>query len=669
MKKFMCIVAYLLTTMFLYSKDSQKNEEDVVKLEQMTVTASRVKEKKEKTSASVILLNREDIEKSSAKTLGEIIAQRGLGGLKKYSGMLTGNMSIRGLSSGLGGNPFTDQILFLVDGVPSSVSNLSMYPTDSIEKIEILKGANSVLYGNNAMGGVINIITQKVKKEQLTGTVKLEGGEFEHFLSSVNIFWKKGDFDLAIYGMYTTTNDYEVPNYGTLKNSGMSGASGKLSLGYNFSKTERLNLNIEGTQFWEIEVPGTISSVTLDDYAQHYRHKTDISYKTKSLKVNYYYAEDRRKNFTISFNDESYTQYLTQGFSLQNIFSLPAHIQLLAGLDWKNLNLSSGRTAGNAYNPNANYHGIGGFLDLKKSLLKDKLNLNLGARYDHFFLNIIETDVGTVITDTKAETFGAPSFRGGISYSLTSKIRTKANVGNGFRSPAPHEKLSSYVLTSFGTDYTGNPDLKSEKSITFDYGWGYTEKYIDAEVNYFQTRFSDKITQISDPVKTNTKTYININGAQVQGIEFLLSYDVGLSLKLPLSIKPSTSLTYHFELKAKEPQYFPKDKNNISVDQLLDIPVFSGSIGLLIGQKNWSINFQGRYLGNKKENFFDSTTFSSYIVDTDSYWVFDVKASYKPVKFLEIFAVVENINNKYYEYVILYPMPGLNYRGGIKYNF
>ncbi|MBP8985026.1 MAG: TonB-dependent receptor, partial [Syntrophobacterales bacterium] len=133
----------------------------VSKMEEVVVTATRVEEPKKDVSSSVQIITAEDIKSSTAKDAGDLIAESGVGHVHKYSGALTSMIEIRGLATDSMSDPLNSRVLVLINGNNAGTVNLAKIPVDDIERIEIVKGPASVLYGSSAMGGVINIITKQ----------------------------------------------------------------------------------------------------------------------------------------------------------------------------------------------------------------------------------------------------------------------------------------------------------------------------------------------------------------------------------------------------------------------------------------------------------------------------------------------------------------------------
>ena len=158
-------VLVMLTALLIFAVPVSA-EEEVMELDEVVVTASRYQESIMETPVSIEVIDQEEIEESNARNLADLLQDAGGVYIKNFSG-LTGkkDIIIRGARQ--------DQILYLLDGQPlnspqDGVIRLEDIPISVIKKIEISKSASSSIYGANAMGGVINIVTQDADQENKT---------------------------------------------------------------------------------------------------------------------------------------------------------------------------------------------------------------------------------------------------------------------------------------------------------------------------------------------------------------------------------------------------------------------------------------------------------------------------------------------------------------------
>ncbi len=173
------------------AKESTKTDNKTsTEIPEVVVTASKIKENPLDVSSFVEVIPEEEIKKSPAKNLGDIFSELGLGHTHKYPGALISRISIRGISSDLF-DPLKGGVLILIDGQRASTANLAKIPLENVKRIEIVKGPFSVLYGTQAMGGVINIITKKVKKEGMHFKIKGEIGSWSYWKGTGKVTIKK----------------------------------------------------------------------------------------------------------------------------------------------------------------------------------------------------------------------------------------------------------------------------------------------------------------------------------------------------------------------------------------------------------------------------------------------------------------------------------------------
>lgn len=152
----------------------QKEEKSISKMDEMVVTATRIEERKQDVSASIQIISAEDIKNSTAKDAGDLMAEAGVGHVTNYGGAYTSTIEIRGLTTDGNLDTLQSRVLVLINGNRAGTVNFSTIPAKDVERIEIVKGPASVLYGSSAMGGVVNIITKQGKEEGFT-VVHLKG--------------------------------------------------------------------------------------------------------------------------------------------------------------------------------------------------------------------------------------------------------------------------------------------------------------------------------------------------------------------------------------------------------------------------------------------------------------------------------------------------------------
>ncbi|MFN4132462.1 MAG: TonB-dependent receptor domain-containing protein, partial [Caldimicrobium sp.] len=352
----------------------------------------------------------------------------------------------------------------------------------------------------------------------------------------------------------------------------------------------------------------------------------------------------------------------TKGGHFLGNFTLGKHFKFLGGLDFNVIEVSTKRVKGAPYFPNSEHLNFGLFCEGRGIFLQDRLLLNGGIRYDFFEAKIKRTSGLTVYPRTRD--FENFTLRGGLVFKLKDGVNLKSNLGTGFRAPAPDELAADYI-NNWGIRYIGNPDLKPEKSYTFDLGIEINKTPFKLQSAYFMTNFKDKIITLYNST-TKTNTFHNVDGAEIHGWELNLSFDLAPFLKLPFSFEPYVDLTYHTK-------YISKDKReilNYGTETLLYTPKGTGTLGVRLLGESWAADFHGIYMGKEKviDWNWNSPTYGKAIKKGD-FTIFNLGLRFSPYKHFEGSLKVENLFNKAYEYVPSYPMPKRTIFVGGKFKF
>lgn len=156
------LLAAALVPVLVFAQEVPSEQKSAQSMDEVVITATKIEELKKDVPASVQIISSEDIKNSAAKDAGGLITEAGIGHITNYGSDLTGSIEVRGLETSLFSS-LQSRVLILVNGSRAGTINLAEIPADDIERIEIVKGPASVLYGSSAMGGVINIITKEGK--------------------------------------------------------------------------------------------------------------------------------------------------------------------------------------------------------------------------------------------------------------------------------------------------------------------------------------------------------------------------------------------------------------------------------------------------------------------------------------------------------------------------
>lgn len=599
---------------------AQQNEDSAVieQLDEVVVTDSRFALKRENSGKTVIKISRAEIEKNQGKTVAQLINTK--------SGIeVNGSRSVAGQNISTfvrGGN--NRQVLVLIDGVqvndPSGVANdfdLRYLDLNTIESIEIIKGAASTLYGNAAATAVINITTKKASKNTISGSFLTVVGTNQN---QDNQNFNAANFTNNVSVNGTANKFSYVAGFGNSYVDGLSAAKSENAEKDPFS---RYNMNVKlGYQFSD--------SFEIKAYATHDNFKTDIdgfpaptytftdtndaykseqtrvglapkfTYNNGSFNINAAYTKIDRETiseFSAAFEAES---YVVDAF---NKYNFNDKFYTIVGFNYgKFQTIFADEKDYTTHDPYLNVVYVSDY----------GFNLNLGGRlnnhseYGSHFVYNINPSCKINVNEGYAKIFG--------SYA-TSFIAPNLSQLFGF----------------FGA----NPDLEPEENATIEGGLEYnTKKGLLLSALYFNRKEENTIIYTS--AYENASTDATVHGFEVEA-----------NVKLIENLNFNANYTFT-ELKDGVRLRVPKHKANAGLGYSFNEKTFA------------SINYQ--YVGTRTDT--DFGTFSN--VDLDPFSLIDVYFSQKLVKNkVKLFVNVTNIFNEDYFEILDYTTRGRNVNLGL----
>lgn len=500
------------------------------------VTATRVPTPESEVGSSVTVIDAGEIQRKQLKTLAQ--ALRTVPGLDVVQAGGAGQQTsvfIRGASS--------SHTLVLVDGIniadassPSGAVDFSSLTLDNVERIEVVRGPQSTLYGANAIGGVINIITRKGEGKP-QATVSMQAGNNSSNYQQLSLLGGDERFDYSISGTHWKTHADSVTP-ADLRNGLAAEAdryrNNTLSTRLGFKARENLDFTVVGRyvndrQQIDPEVGfGTIEDSDAQIKNREYflrgeSHAMLLDGRWDATLAVAYTDYNRRNNNARNTPSETLQQTRFQGdtleFSVNNdVYLTSAHTLTLGGGSKKERMNNDG------------FSDFGGFVVSELSSARERTNYAYLQDQFSFFERIFGT-AGLRVDDR--DDFGTE-----LTYRLTgaylhapSGTRFNASVGTGFRAPSLFE-LSGFTPNNFGSAYRGNPDLAAEKSFGWDLGVEQTllAERIDVGVTYFRNDIDDLIETVFDPGFNSTSE--NINKVRLSGVETFISARVHPRLTL-----------------------------------------------------------------------------------------------------------------------------------------
>jgi len=672
MKKLLSCVTVLLAFMFFALPVSIFAQEgsDTVTMEEVVVTAGRVEEKKKEITTNVTIINAEEINASSARDLGDLLAEKGIGHIQKYPGALT-SIGIRGFRTETHGNDLMGHVLILLNGRRAGTGNLAKIMTKNIERIEIIRGPASVQYGSAAMGGVVNVIT-RLGKEKPAAFVEGILGSFDYEEESFGLSGKVKGFDFS--GSFTTgsMDEYDTADGDKYHNTGYDRKeSSSLNLGYEFLPGNHIGVIYHNFDADNIGCPDYLSTNDKDDYKDTSNESIDLVYDGRSpdglfsWMVRYFEGEDKDNYFYPQGSDPGggdmwypFSKNKTDHKGAQAQVSYnQEYLLFTAGFDWANYNDDFDDISGIK---KTEYDNPAGFLLAKIRLFDKRLIVSGGLRYDDY-------EVEEKKPEEREEGDHNLSPRVGVAYLLTDYLKLRANYGQAFRMPSADELFIGgwAILNGQWVQIQPNPDLDPEESDTYEVGVDLSYGSFNSSLTYFYSDFEDKIQGV--PVGAYTGKYVNTGEVTIQGLEGEFSYDIGRLFSWNFEVKPYVSFVYLTEYEDDETDRDLKYTEKYHVSYGITVSDLEGFFA----------NLNLAYTGKKKIDDWQNADPLTWIppeVQTGGFTVANLTISKKIFGFekyggITLRGEIQNLFDKDYEYVQGYPMPGRTFFLGLRYDF
>lgn len=458
----------------------------------------------------------------------------------EYPGGISG-IGIRGFRPEFSGT--NQRTLVLVDGRPAGVSHLGNIPSAALERIEVLKGSASSLYGASAMGGVVNFITRR-STGPIHGSITAGLGSFETLHADASLGGSIGrfDFDLAAQTR-TQFDDFRMGDGRDRANTSFASHSGFARLGFALSPQWRIEARAHLLLGIDSESPGAYTDGTT---AQGSRENTlrsadiriegNIDHHQIRATLHGTGEYDKARDETAGRNPfRSGIRTTTfRGVQLQDSWRVLDPLTLTFGTDYDYVKtiyqtylITGARTRPTT--PDNARETFGYFADASAKLFGGALVLNAGARYDSIDTIVRATPFNsTIFPGTSRLTTSNP--RAGFVWTPLPAWRFHSTAGRAFVSPTANQS-AGYEEFAGTRRLVGrpNPALSAESAWSYDAGLGWEGRWLSADATLFQTDVKDKIESIlltNTPLLRET-TFVNASTAKSTGLELTLASDLG----------------------------------------------------------------------------------------------------------------------------------------------
>lgn len=618
------------TVMAQEQKKDSLDTSNVYRIDEVVVTGTRNETDVRHLSQTVSVINRDKINRAMQSSLlpvlteqvpGMFVTSRGVMGYG-VSGGAAGNISLRGLSGG------TARLMVMIDGHPQYAGIFGhpiadAYQSFLAERVEVLRGPASVLYGSNAMGGVVNIVTRKMQNDGVNTNIHIGYGSYNTLETEFTNRLQKGRFSSVVSGSYNRTDGHRA-------DMGFEQFGGYAKLGYEMTDNWSMRGDVNVTHF-NASYPGPVGAPLLDGDQRITRGMTsfalDNRYERTSGAVSFFY------NWGNHWINDGYTPSASEGpqddrfNSRDNMMGVSVYQsarffkgnRITLGLDWF-------RYGGHAWSEYVSGENTGttsdlvdkhedemaGYIDLRQDI-GSWLTFNAGLRADH------HSRVGLEWVP-----------QAGLAFHLPHDMELKTSVSKGFRYPILREM---YMFPP------QNPDLKPESM--WNYEVAFSQRLMDGQFTYGVNLFYiDGKNLIVTALNPNGSGMLNQNSGEIEnaGVEVQAAYRISRSW--------SVDGNYSY-LHMKNP--------------VIAAPEHKLYAGAVFSHGRWNVSTGIQYINGLYTSVGKVETKENFVL-----W--NLRASYRALDWLDIWARGENLLAQKYEINAGYPMPGATVMFGFNVN-
>ena len=591
---------------------------DPIQIHEVVVTGTRNETDIRHLPMTISVIDRKQIEQSMQPSILPILTQQVPGlfitarGIMGYgvSGGAAGGMSLRGIGSGSG------RLMVLIDGHPQYMGLMGhpiadAYQSLMAERVEVLRGPASVLYGSNAMGGVKT-------------NLNLGYGSFNTLQSEVTNRIRKGGFTSLISGSYNRTDGHR-------RNMGFEQYGGYAKLGYEFSPYWNIRGDVNVTHF-NASQPGEVTDPMIDADQSITRGMTSVAvenrYERTSGAVSFFYnwgdhwindgytANPDDKNNPKPYRFDSHDDMM--GISWYQSAQLFTGNRLTAGVDYyrfggkaQNRYVEGERNGEREHIVDKVQHEIAGYIDFRQDI-SHWLTLDAGIRIDH------HSHIGTEWIP-----------QAGLSFHLPGSIELKASAGKGFRYPTIREM---YMFPP------KNPDLRPESM--WNYELAFAQRLLDGRLSYGINVFYIDGKNLIVAVPRAGATPLNMNTGKID--------NTGVEVEAAYRIHPHWSVETNYS-------YLHMD------NPVLGAPEHKFYAGAMFSKNRWTVSTGFQYVANLYTDVDH--------VQTEDFVLWNINGSFKVTEWFDIWARGENLLAQRYEINAGYPMPKATIMAGINVKF
>jgi vitamin B12 transporter len=680
----------------------------VYRLEGVTVTVTRDAVGRTALPRQIEVITRADIARTPAEDVGQLLKKQAAVDVIEYPGLLSG-IGIRGFRPQFSG--INQRTLVLVDGRPAGAGNVSLLGLRDVERIEVLKGPASALYGSSAMGGVVNLVT-RTSRGPVRSSATLGYGSWdtrEGAFAAGGSLSPRTDFDVSL-AAFERAGDYRAGGGGFFRGLvgdtaalrvfpdsvivspergagevrpftrfGTRSASGRL--GHELGGGWRVDGRAQAFRADRVQNPGDLFSSWGDGRTLKNAGRTsgDLALAgtvgRHGLSARAFTAVEEGENFNTPEATPDRPQFVSlhswnrwRGLQLQDAVSLGAHT-VIAGVDHTRARAESERFGAPGervapWEPDSEIASSAAFAEGRFRAPGERLVATLGGRLDRIAFRVRETELwdgGVAAANEETFTVFNPSF--GLQYAVAPGVRVYGSGGRAFVTPGAFNVAGQVVRRDAegGVHLTrGNPELRPENSFTAEVGAGVFRpaRGLDAGATVFRTRVRDRITPSRTspqgeaapdgaPIVSRT-TFVNADAAEMEGVEWRVAYDLGARRGGRWLLRPYVNATHM--LRAEETV-------GAEVRDVRNVAALTVNFGIDFDDlRRFGTRLSGRYVGERADD--DWNVWPAAELRYPAFLTLDWTGEARLTRQLRLGLAVTNLTDENHYEVRGYPLPG-----------
>ena len=603
----------------LLSGSSQTIAEDEileVELQPLIIEASRFDLSTDESLRGVTVISSQELEERKPSSVMEALQYVPGLNIRQNGGRgSTSVVSLRGLAG--------EQTLIMINGVPirnpasTSQINLDFLPVGDIQQIEVMRGAQSVQFGADAVGGVINIVTQDAPSDPLRVTQDITVGSRDFWQTQTSIGGSYNGWTYLGYFSYEETNGFsrQAPRYAEADDFESAHTS--------------LQLGREISEIGHLEVIYRLRETQSDYDANSSDDPTSFSNEVSNfinVRGNFQILENLTSrpefgwsNLDVDYHDSSGLESDTYNFDWETAYTPMDATTLISGLEYEYTKAAS-------INEFSEETDLISFYALARQRFSDAVTLEAGIRQDDY------DSFGSVTTYQVAAQWD-------IELTKTSVF---GSYGTSFRAPRVADQLST-----FDNSTIPNPDLDPEAGEGFDLGFEQSllDGMLKGGATFYYIEVEDQITY------ENIGSYgqfVNLDSVRSQGVEAFLDVKIWDGLELHLNYTYTDA----------------EDQSDNTPLSRIPSHQYSGILNYRFPEDRANVNFRGLYISQQPDKNINSED-----IENEKYTVFDISAEINVSENFSIYGSIENLFDADYATIMNYPAQKRTFFMGARYTF